>query len=271
VRYRIAWRLAWPFRAWVRHSPFQRGKGFLIRHAVTPLLPPKPAGFVTALPGGGRIELQFRETLGFVTLIYGAFERAELESALSLARPGSTAFDVGSNVGLFAVVMARGVGEAGSVVAIEPDPANLRRLRANLALNGIDNVRVVEAAASDRTGSLTLHLSEDSAYHSTGPVLHAQPSMKAIAVEAIRLDDVWRDAGEPVVSMMKIDIEGVEIAALKGSRLMLETHHPALLLEAGGEPERQALHAFLGPLGYQRQPRAGFMPWNHLFVWAPVE
>jgi len=271
MKSRIAWRLGWPIRAYLRHSPIRRGKGFLIRRALLPLLPPPPACFKTVLPGGGQIELYFRETLGYVTLIYGGFESAELESARSFARPGTTAFDVGSNVGMFALVMAGAVGEQGSVVAVEPDPANVRRLRANLALNKATNVRIVEAAATSLDGSLLLHLAEDSAYHSLGSVMHARPSTGAVAVEALRLDGIWRDAGEPVVSLMKIDVEGAEIPVLEGSQHILTTHHPALLLEASGDLELEALRAFLASFGYRRQSRDGYMPWNHLFLWNPGE
>lgn len=268
---RTGWRLSWPFRVYLRHSPIQRGKGFLIRRAVLPLLPPPPAGFLATLPGGGRVNLYFRETLGYVTLIYGSFERAELESTLSLARPGTTVFDVGSNVGIFAVVMARAVGEHGLVVAVEPDPANVRRLRTNLDFNGATNVRVVEGAATNEDGFLVLHLAEDPAYHSLGTVKHAHPSTGAVTVSGMRLDRIWHHLDSPVVSMMKIDVEGAEIPALEGSMQILTLHHPALLLEAGGDRELDALRAFLGPLGYRRASRSRYMPWNHLFLWGQRE
>jgi FkbM family methyltransferase len=266
VKYRIAWRLGWPVRVYLRRSPLQRGKGFLTRRAVIPLLPPRPARFVTALPGGARVELYFRETLGYVTLIYGGFERAELDSALTLARPGTTAVDVGSNVGMFAVVMAGAVGEAGSVLAVEPDPANIERLRSNLALNAATNVRIVEAAATNRDGSIVLHIAEDAAYNSVGTVLRS--SVKDVTVDAVRLDGVWHDAGAPVVSVIKVDVEGAEISVLEGARQILTTHHPALILEAGGDREVEALRTFLTPFGYRRQRPNGYTPWNHLFLWS---
>lgn len=253
-------------RAYLRHSPVQRGKGFLTRRALVPLLPPPPAGFLTTLPGGGQVELFFRETLGYVTLIHGGFERAELAAALSLARTGTTAFDVGSNVGMFAVVMAGAVGEGGSVVAVEPDPTNVRRLRANLARNSIANARIIEAAATNHDGSLLLHLADDPAYHSVGTVMHSRQSTKAVSVAAVRLDVIWHKAGEPVVSIIKIDVEGAELPVLEGTRQILAMHHPALLLEAGGDLEVQALDAFLTPYDYRRLSRDGFMPWNHLFL-----
>ena len=170
---------------------------------------------------------------------------------------------------MFAVVMAAAVGEEGSVVAVEPDPTNVGRLRSNLALNEASNVRIVQAAATNKDGSHLLHLSEDAAYHSLKAVIHAAPSTADVVVEGLRLDDIWRDAGEPVVSIMKIDVEGAEIPALEGSQQILKTHHPALILEAGGDIELEALRAFLASFGYGRHDRDGYMPWNHLFLWNP--
>jgi FkbM family methyltransferase len=266
----IGWWLSWPARAYLRHSPIQRGKGFVIRRAVLPLLPSPPARFLASLPGGGRIELSYRETLGYVTLIYGGFERAELESVLSFGRLGTTVFDVGANVGIFSVVMAGAVGDHGTVIAVEPNAANVRRLRSNLKLNAVSNVQIVEAAATNREGTLRLHLAVDAAYHSLGPVKHTDGSSESVQVDALRLDQIWQDAGSPVVSLMKIDVEGAEIPALEGSVQILATHHPALLLEAGDDADLDALRAFLGPLGYRRMNQAGYMTWNHLFLWDRV-
>jgi FkbM family methyltransferase len=267
MKYRMAWGLTWPIREYIRHSPIHRGKGFLIRRAILPSVPPPPAAFLTDLPGGARVELYFRETLGYVTLIYGGFERAELQSVLVLAQPGTTAFDVGSNVGMFAVVMAAGVRDQGQVVAVEPGPANVRRLQANIVRNSATNIRIVEAAAADRDGSIVLHLAPDAAYHSVGTVSLSAPSAGDVRVRAVRLDSIWRDAGEPVVSMVKVDVEGAELPVLEGSREIIGAHHPALLVEARGHRELAAVGEFLASFGYERQIRPGYMPWNHLFLW----
>lgn len=233
-----------------------------------PLLPEPPARFVAPIPGGGLIELFHKETLGWVTLIYGGFETVELGSVLAFAQPGTAVIDVGSNVGLYAVVMSRAVGREGLVLAVEPHPENVGRLRSNLRLNGAENVRIVEAAAAQRGGEwVDLHLSKDPAYHSLGDLKDGSGSSGKLSVPTVCLDELWHEERSPVVSLIKIDVEGQESAVLAGSREILATHHPALILEAGGSAELAVLNDLLSPIGYRRQDLRGYEPWNHLFVW----
>jgi FkbM family methyltransferase len=73
--------------------------------------------------------------------------------------PGMLVVDCGAHVGMHTVTAAKRVGPEGTVIALEPDPVNLKALRANVDANAVsDRVRIVEAAASDRPGSIRLHL-----------------------------------------------------------------------------------------------------------------
>lgn len=261
------WMLAAPLRAYIRHFPVHRGKGFVTRHVLMPLLPPEPAAFITHLPGGAAVELRARETLGFATLLNGGFETAEIECAIELAAAGTTAFDVGANVGVYTVAIARAV-DNGRVVAVEPDAATMRRLRANLGRNSLDNVLVIEAVASECDGTAELHVADDPAYSSTGEIEVGHRSVGSRVVASVRLDTVWADLGRPGVSMVKIDVEGAEVAVLRGARAMLISEHPSLLVEANNRERLGMLAAELGPLGYRESPQRDFAPWNHLFVWS---
>jgi FkbM family methyltransferase len=252
---------------YLRNTPLSRGRGWLIRNLLFRVVPDSQGRFVSTLPGGLLIEFEYRETLGYVTLIEGGFEAVELETARSFARPGTTAIDVGANVGIYSLVMAAAVGSEGCVFSIEPDPANAVRLKANLALNAIHNTTVVQAAAAETEGPITLQLSDDPAYHSLFAPKQARRIVGAEAVSGLRIDRIWKEAGTPTVSIMKVDVEGAELTVLKGSRELLKINHPTLLLEAASKEELEALHGLLTPLGYRRRQVIGFAPWNHLFVW----
>ena len=259
---RLLWALTWPARAYWLRSERKLGKKLLLDRVLKPVLPSPPKGFEAELPGGGRVFLHYREDIGLVTFLAGGFERAELEQARLLARVGTTAVDVGANVGVYTVVLARAVGEEGRVLAFEPDRENVRRLEENLARNGLQNVRVHAAAVADRAGDLVLRLGSDPAYHSTAAVLEGRAAGAETRVRAMSLDEAWRAAGSPDVSLVKVDTEGAELSVLQGAEELLAAHRPALLVEA--RDERVA--PWLAARGYTATRPEGFAAANVLFL-----
>jgi hypothetical protein len=89
-------------------------------------------------------------------------------------------------------------------------------------------------------------------------------------VHSVPLDRIWEDLGRPAVSFVKIDVEGAEASVLRGARAMMASTHPPLLVEAKNDARLALLLSELEPLGYRRSTRAGFLPWNHLFVRADL-
>ncbi|HWZ58637.1 MAG TPA: FkbM family methyltransferase, partial [Gemmatimonadaceae bacterium] len=83
----------------------------------------------------------------------GTFERAEQDVFARTVRPGDVVYDLGANVGFYTLLAARLAGPTGRVVAFEPVPRNLGYLRRHIALNQCENVTVVAAAVSDRSGT----------------------------------------------------------------------------------------------------------------------
>ncbi|MGH2961512.1 MAG: FkbM family methyltransferase [Solirubrobacterales bacterium] len=180
----------------------------------------------------------------------GVFERA--------LSPGMVIVDCGAHIGLHTVLAARSVGSTGKVIALEPDPVNLRALHANVEANGLaDRVEVVEAAASERPGSVRLHLdsSLDVSMRATGSIdplggfpngvgdrVQGSDSLhSSIDVPCVTLDDV---VGERF-DVAKIDVEGAEPEVLRGMAKALRRSrgatvfiecHPSAMLRAGTSP-----------------------------------
>lgn len=89
----------------------------------------------------------------------GVWEPALSEFILRHVHAGEVCVDAGANCGYFSLLLAQRVGPSGKVIAIEAAPENVRWLRANLELNGADDiVDVVMAACAEQKGEITLHV-----------------------------------------------------------------------------------------------------------------
>ncbi len=253
-------------RLYLAHFPFPRGKGLIVRRLLWPL---QPGTFLAELPGGGRVELRYRETLGLAHFVNGGFEPVELRTMLELLSPGAVVLDVGANVGYLTVPLALALGESGRLLAFEPEAENVRRLRANLALNELKNVDVRQIAIGAQDGEVGLVLADDPAYHSTATaeerrrITSRHETGRSVSVPMARLDTVWREAGSPVVKLVKIDVEGAELDVLEGANELLMACRPGLLIEST-QPER--VQAMLGNVGWAWSQPDGFAPANYLGV-----
>ena len=143
--------------------------------------------------------------------------------------PDETIIDVGANIGLSTIILARACPGA-RVVAFEPSPRNAKFLRANLAANHIANAKVMEVALSDRPGELAFH---EAAFAATSHVVsseHLAQELITTRVPVTNLDDVpIEDLG--TVSLIKIDVEGHEPNVLAGGRSLIQRQSPLLYME----------------------------------------
>jgi FkbM family methyltransferase len=157
--------------------------------------------------------------------------------------PGWNVVDVGANVGVYAVTTAKRVGPQGRVIAVEPFPENAKRLRANALRNGLSGVTVVEAAAGDREGSVDLFVHERGINHSL-----VRGSGTAVKVSLTTVDAAAKAL--PKVHLLKIDVEGVVPAVLRGARETIRRDRPLLVIERDAGPEDEGVDAFLAEAGY---------------------
>jgi FkbM family methyltransferase len=151
--------------------------------------------------------------------------RAVLQARL---RSGATAVDVGANIGVHALTMAKIVGPSGRVVCVEPLPNIASALERTLRLNGFGEwSQVICCAAADSAGEAILHRAQDSPMSSLFPIAE---ECTTLTVRTIVLDDHFAP-GERV-DLVKIDVEGAEPLVYKGmSRILRESPEIELILE----------------------------------------
>jgi FkbM family methyltransferase len=262
--HRTIWAALWPIRWYFTRFPIHRGKGLLLRRVILPLLPPKPASFPYQLASGEAVQLFYREDLGNQVLFHGGYEDREIAALCALVGPGTAVLDVGANIGLSALELARATGPKGKVIAFEPQPDTAARLKANLDANGAGNVEIVTAAVGAASGSVTFHESAQPTLSSASVV--PPELVRSFEVPITTLDTVWLQAGSPRVSALKIDVEGGELAVLDGATKLLSSEHPAILLEAWGAAQRAPIDALLEAAGYRRTQPEGFEPRNYLYL-----
>ncbi len=143
-------------------------------------------------------------------------------------KPGMSVVDIGANIGCLTMLLASLVEASGLVVAVEPNPENIKLLEASRRVNGFDQVLVMQAAAGRQTGLLALNVS-----HSNGMTGELPDNLDAIfathPVPSFALDVILpKDRN---FNLVKIDTEGAELNALIGLSETIDRDRPVIVSE----------------------------------------
>jgi FkbM family methyltransferase len=166
-------------------------------------------------------------------LTVGTYEPLAVSVFSLLAAEGDCVVDVGAHIahiGYYTVIAAKTVGPQGRVIAIEPNPNNFSLLQRNIALNEFDaRATAVPCAVSAEAGRSRLYLSDVNHGDHRLDMIEGG-SRRSIEVPVERLDDVVPPGAR--VAVVKMDIQGAELGALKGmQRVLAENPDLALLTE----------------------------------------
>jgi FkbM family methyltransferase len=184
---------------------------------------------------------------------YHRFE-PELRRLADFCPEHGTAIDVGAWYGPWSRALARRVD---SVVAVEANPAVSGVLRRTVPAN----VRVVPAAITDRPGEVRLSVPPTGRGTEGTATIRNGDDPGAITVAATTIDEL----GLRDVTMIKLDVEGAELPALRGAESTLDKYRPVLLIELEYRhgPVDEVI-AYLAEFGYQGQVLLGS-------TWHPVD
>jgi len=127
-------------------------------------------------------------------------------------RPGDVCIDVGANIGTLTLVASQIVGPTGLVYSFEPFPPVYAYLLENLALNHVTNVRAWNCALGERGGTIRLNTSHSDDQNHVMPECDGQ-------INLVRLDELPLPRK---IALLKVDVEGQELAVLRGAAGILD-------------------------------------------------
>jgi FkbM family methyltransferase len=193
----------------------------------------------------------------------GLHQKAEIVFLKSILKNDMVFVDMGANQGEFSIVLASLLTE-GKVISFEPIEAIRQDLEVNIRLNNLKNIIVCPCGVSDTEGAVPIYTSEDlerqqSLHEGLGTLFQTEYRSKLVETIALRrFDDVFAETGLTRLDAIKIDIEGAELFALKGSENTIKQYKPRyILVELNQETSKAAGYnvsdvvSFIEKLGYK--------------------
>jgi FkbM family methyltransferase len=201
-----------------------------------------------------KMYVNLTEHIGSQIFWFGYYDEVQLRVLEKFLKPQTVFVDVGANIGEFTIFAAKRVTQ-GRVITFEPVPFLFGELKANVEINKFKNVELINKALSDRSGVVPIFNERSQSFDDNIFTLAPGPNNRLVAqVETIRLDDY---IGSKQINVMKIDVDGSELAVLKGGIETIQRCHPIIFIEVCEETSRAAGYEqaeilnFLDKLGYE--------------------
>lgn len=236
---------------------------------ITRWLVPPPASPVTVRTiTGATLEVDPRRNRGVDTAVFytGAYEAGTVAFVRDRMAGSGVFYDVGANIGVFTVEVARNLGPSGKVVAFEPAHRAFAILLRNIELNRLGNVIPIPVGLADAPGPRQLYLRPDINLGAASFVAQAGAVPDAV-VGLWRLDDLVAHRKLPDPTVVKVDVEGFELRVLRGAVQLIERARPIIVTEwslhhaqdGGGLNDMQQLLAGAGyqPFGFRHGKEHG--------------
>lgn len=168
---------------------------------------------------------------------YGEWAQQELDILLAFIEPGQTVVDAGAYIGTHTRAFSNRVGPTGNVFSFEPNPSSFAVLQANVAAAPIANIHPLNLGLGAREEKLSITL--DNNLHNLASASMTQGYEQEIATARIQAMDA---IDIPCVHLLKVDVEGMELALLEGAQHIIDRDHPSIFLEVNS---LEGSHEFL--------------------------
>lgn len=165
-------------------------------------------------------------------------------------KAGDTVVDCGAYIGEFTLYAAKAVGPSGKVIAFEPDPTVVRKLEANIALSGLDNVVIVRKGAWSADGVLKFVGDSVRGYS----FMFGEKAEGSVDIPVASIDNELGRLGVTKVDFIKIDVEGAELELIKGAERTLRGNRVSAAVASyhlvGGKKTHPEVERMFNALGY---------------------
>ncbi len=217
---------------------------------------------------------QHDQYIGRSVALYGEYSEAEVSLYRQICKPGDVIVEVGANIGIHTLPLARLVGERGHVYAFEPQRLVFQTLCANVAINSLSNVtclpygvaeknqdvsvREVDYKQAANFGGISLEAVQvcHSRYNegdqsiSAGSEFSVSQSSGQESSTSLKLVSLDESIPDVPVKLLKIDVEGMESQVVSGSEGLIKKHQPIIYIENDRQEKSKALIEQLWELGY---------------------
>lgn len=156
-------------------------------------------------------------------------------------RPGDWVIDVGANIGIYTAKLSEIVEASGRVFALEPMPEMFELLAANMAQCPLRNITLLNVAASDEVALRGMTVPKLESGQASYPMAHLTDDGGEVAVMCLPLDMLCLPKR---IALIKIDVEGHELRAIKGMKNLIARDHPDLIVEGPSDEVASYLQAF---------------------------
>jgi FkbM family methyltransferase len=261
-----SWRegLTLPMRvasSWVKHVP--RGKGWFPRWVGRHVCA-NDRVFIRTLCGAKlAVEPANLDIYTYIISQGGSWDEHIVDACQSVMGRNGVFYDIGASVGYISIEVASMLDSKGAVIAFEPQPELAGNIANSARLNGFDSVHVFRVMLGDHAGNASLHVGSHSIHASA---IARETGSRQLTCTMTTLDDLVDRGTIRPPTVIKIDVEGAELAALSGARRTITKHRPHIIFESDENMDRY---------GYRRKNVLDLLsslgPYEYAFITATKE
>lgn len=218
---------------WARHIP--RGKGWFPRWVGKNLCANHRVHTRTLHGAKLAVAPSSLDVYTSIATMGNSWDEHVVDACKSVLSDRGVFYDIGANVGYISVELAAALMPDGSVIAFEPQPALAKNIAISARLNGFANLRVSQLMLGDHTGSETLHVGSHSIHASA---IAREANSSRLPCRMTTLDSVVESGAIPPPTVMKIDVEGAELAVISGAARTIQKHRPYIIFESDVNMDR---------------------------------